>query len=91
MPQHRDELFAGFNASAVVDNQSETYRNILMLEYGYRLRDAVFRDPEILLRQTNDVSVFFIHDGNMKLHEVRVHVQDKWGRIVLRLQWQSHR
>src|SRR5712671_4560706 len=75
--------FSGFNASAVVDNQSETHRNILMLEYGYRLRDTVLRDFEILHRQTTDISVFLIHDGNMKLHEIRVHTQYKWGRAVL--------
>src|SRR4051794_24204038 len=74
---------SGFNASAVVDNQAETYRNILMLEYGYRLRNPVLCDFEILLRQSADISVLFIHDRNMQLHEVRVHTHHKRGRIVL--------
>src|SRR5215831_15010213 len=75
--------FARLNASAVIDNQSEAYRNILMLENGYRLRNAILCDFEIFLRQANDVSLLFIDDGNMQLHEVRVDTQYKWSWGVL--------
>jgi hypothetical protein len=54
-----------------------------MLENGYRLRHAILRDFEVLLRQANDVPFFFVDDGNMQLHEVGVHAHHKWRRGIL--------
>ena len=60
---------------AVVDGQSETQRNIFVLEALNRLRNFVFKDLEMIFRQPVDRPAFPVENRNRQLYFERFDAQ----------------
>jgi hypothetical protein len=64
--------FPGFNASAVIEDETKTDGNIFMLEDSDPLVDVVFRNLEVLLLKATDRPTGTVHHGNVQFDQVHI-------------------